>query len=501
MAQEHFDVLIIGAGLSGIGAAHELQDKCPQKSFAILEMRDSIGGTWDIHRYPGIRSDSDMFTFGYKWRPWASDQTLADGPAILQYIKDTAREAGIDKKIRFNQKVLKGEWSTSDAQWTITAQDTQSGQANEFTADFVYVCSGYYKYDEGHIPDFKGMDQYTGQILHPMSWPEDLDYTGKRVVVIGSGATAVTLVPAMTDKAAHVTMLQRSPTYMASVPSRDPIARITRRIMPEKWAYVVNRWKNVMQQVVVYRLSQSQPRFMKGFLLGWAKRQLPDDYDFDKHFKPRYNPWDQRLCAVPDGDIFEVISEGKASVVTDTIDSFTEHGIRLDSGQELAADIVVTATGFNLQMMGGAEMLVDGEPVSLPDHMAYKGMMLSDIPNHVFTVGYTNSSWTLKADLVSDYACRLLNYMDDHGYDVCIPHNDDPSVVASPLLDFGAGYVQRAIDGLPKQGSKPPWRLGMNYPHDWYTLPRTPIDDGVLKFSRRAATPAVDAAEPVPEPV
>lgn len=499
MPVEHLDVLIIGAGLSGIGAAHQLQEQCPAKSYAILEMRDAIGGTWDIHRYPGVRSDSDMFTFGYKWRPWASDQTLADGPAILQYIKDTASEAGIDRHIRFGQKVVRGAWSTGDARWTLDVEQAGSGEIVQYTANFVYVCSGYYKYDEGYTPDFKGMSEFKGPIIHPMRWPQDLDYAGKRVVVIGSGATAVTLVPAMTDKAAHVTMLQRSPTYMAAVPSRDPVAIVTRKFLPEKWAYVVNRWKNVMQQVIVYRLSQSRPRMMKRFFLSWAKRQLPDDYDFDTNFKPSYNPWDQRLCAVPDGDIFKVISEGKASIVTDTIDTFTESGLKLDSGKELDADIIVTATGFNLQLMGAAELTVDGEPVVLPEKMAYKGLMLSDIPNHVFTVGYTNSSWTLKADLVSDYACRLLNHMDEHGYDICIPHNTDPSVKTTPLLDFGAGYVQRSIDHLPVQGSKQPWRLAQNYPLDWYKLPRTPIDDGTMQFSRRAATAATGTAEAVSE--
>ncbi|MBI5310655.1 MAG: NAD(P)/FAD-dependent oxidoreductase [Actinobacteria bacterium] len=490
MNAEHFDVLIVGAGLSGIGAAYELQQNCPGKSYAILEMRDAIGGTWDIHRYPGIRSDSDMFTFGYKWRPWASTQTLADGPSILQYIRDTASEAGIDRNIRFGHKVMKGSWSTEEARWTLEAVDTATGETRQFTASFVYICSGYYRYDEGFIPDFKGIADYQGQILHPMNWPEDLDYAGKKVVIIGSGATAVTLVPAMADKAGHVTMLQRSPTYVASIPSRDPIARVSRRFLPEKQAYVLNRWKNILQQVVVYQLSQRQPRLMKRMFLGMVKRQLPEGYDIDKHFTPSYNPWDQRLCAVPDGDLFKAIKRGKASVVTDTIDSFTEHGIKLNSGEELEADIVVTATGFNLQMMGAAELEVDGEPVDLSSHMAYRGMMLEDIPNHAFTVGYTNSSWTLKADLVSDYVCRLLNYMDQQGYDVCVPRNTDPSVATRPLLDFGAGYVQRSLSALPKQGSKGPWKLSMSYPRDWYELPRAPMNDGVLQFSRHRPSPA-----------
>lgn len=496
MNEEHFDVLIVGAGLSGIGAAYELQQKCPGKTYAILEMRDAIGGTWDIHRYPGIRSDSDMFTFGYKWRPWSSDQTLADGPSILKYIRDTATEAGIDRNIRFGHKVVKGSWSTDDAQWTLEAVDQATGETRSFTAKYVYLCSGYYRYDEGFIPDFKGLDEYQGQVVHPMNWPEDLDYTGKKVVIIGSGATAITLVPAMTDKAAHVTMLQRSPTYVATLPARDPVARVSRRILPEKQAYVLNRWKGILQQVIVYQLSQRQPRLMKKFFLGMAKRQLPEGYDIEKHFTPNYNPWDQRVCAVPDGDLFKVISKGKASVVTDTIDTFTEHGIKLNSGEELEADIVVTATGFNLQMMGEAELEVDGVPVDLSEHMAYRGMMLEGIPNHVFTVGYTNSSWTLKADLVSDYFCRLVNYMDQQRYDVYVPRNTDPTVTTRPLLDFGAGYVQRSLSALPKQGSKGPWKLSMSYPHDWYQLPRAPIDDGVLQFSRRRPSPAT-AERPV----
>lgn len=494
MAADHFDVLIVGAGLSGIGAAHELQRNCPGKSFAILEMRDAIGGTWDIHRYPGIRSDSDMFTFGYKWRPWASDQTLADGPAILQYIRDTATEAGIDKHIRFGLKVVRGSWSTDDAHWTLDAVETATGETKQFTAKFVYVCSGYYRYDEGHIPDFPGIESFNGEVLHPMNWPENYDYAGKRVVVIGSGATAVTLVPAMADKAAHVTMLQRSPTYVATVPARDPLARVTRRILPEKKAYVVNRWRAILQQVVVFQLSQRFPRQMKKFFIGLAKRQLPEGYDIDTHFTPSYNPWDQRLCAVPGGDLFKAISEGKASVVTDTIDTFTETGVKLSSGHELAADIVVTATGFNLMMMGEAELVVDGETVDLTKHMAYRGLMLDDIPNHAFTIGYTNSSWTLKADLVSSYVSRLLNHMDQHGYDVVVAHNDDPGVQLRPILDFGAGYVQRSLAALPKQGSKGPWKLSMSYPADWYNLPRSPIDDGVLKFTRHQP-PAVKAEQ------
>ena len=490
---EHFDVIIVGAGLSGIGAAHQLQQECPSKSYAILESRGSIGGTWDIFRYPGIRSDSDMYTLGYRFKPWKSDQSLADGPAILEYITETATESGIDKRIRFNHRVLKGEWSSEEGRWTITAERTDTGEIVKFTANFAYVCSGYYKYDEGFIPEFPGRSEYTGTFIHPQNWPEDLDYKGKRVVIIGSGATAVTLAPAMAGDAAHVTMLQRTPPYVASIPGIDPIAKVLRRILPEKTAYRVNRWKNVWQQIIVFQLSQRQPRLMRKLFLGMAKRQLPEGFDM-KNFKPPYNPWDQRLCAVPDGDLFKAITRGELSVVTDEIETFTKGGVKLKSGEELEADIVISATGFNLQMMGGAELVVDGEPVNLPEKMAYKGMMLSDIPNHAFTVGYTNSSWTLKADLVAEFVCRVLNYMDEHGYDVCVPHNEDPAVAPSPLLDFGAGYVKRSLEGLPKQGSKPPWKLGMNYAQDVITIRHGAIDDGVMRFSRQQA--AVTAAGP-----
>ncbi|MBJ7348436.1 MAG: NAD(P)/FAD-dependent oxidoreductase, partial [Thermoleophilaceae bacterium] len=361
--------------------AHQLQEDCPNKSYTILEARDTSGGTWDIFRYPGIRSDSDMYTLGYRFKPWTSDQTLADGPAILDYIRETASEVGIDKKIRYGHKVVRGEWSSDEGQWTLTALRSDTGETVELTCNFVYVCSGYYAYDSGYTPEFKGVESFKGQVIHPQAWPEDLDYEGKKVVVIGSGATAVTLVPAMTDKAEHVTMLQRSPTYIATVPGRDPVARLTRKIMPEKAAYVVNRWKNVAQQIIVFQLSQRQPRMMKRLFLGMAKHQLPEGYDLKKHFTPHYNPWDQRLCAVPDGDLFKAIRKGKASVVTDTIDTFTKDGIKLSSGEELEADIIITATGFNLLMMGGAELVVDGEPVVLSEKMAYKGMMLNDIPN------------------------------------------------------------------------------------------------------------------------
>jgi len=482
MKQEHVDVLMVGAGLSGIGAAHHLQERCPSKTFLLLEARGAIGGTWDLHRYPGIRSDSDMYTFGYRFRPWTGEKTLADGPAILAYIRDTAREAGIDEKIRFHHKVIRAEWSSRANLWTVHAERSDTGDKVTFTASFLYNCSGYYRFDKGYTPDFEGMDQFKGPVIHPQHWPESLDYAGKRVLIIGSGATAVTLVPAMAEEAAHVTMLQRSPTYIINVPEQDALAMALRKWLPEKTAYAITRWKNVLRSILVYEVSQRRPEKMKHFLREMVKKQLPDGYDFDTHFKPRYNPWDQRLCAVPNGDLFRSIRRGHVSVVTDTIERFTETGVLLNSGESIEADLIVTATGFNLQMMGGAKLVVDGETVNLSEKMTYKGMMLSDVPNSAFTVGYTNSSWTLKADLVAEYVCRLLNHMDAKGYVSQVPRNRDPSVHASPLLDFGAGYVKRSLEALPTQGSRWPWKLGMNYAADVVALRHGPVEDGVMEF-------------------
>jgi cation diffusion facilitator CzcD-associated flavoprotein CzcO len=487
MKTEHFDVLIIGAGLSGIGAAYQLQTACPTKSYAILEARDAIGGTWDIFRYPGIRSDSDMYTLGYRFRPWTGDRSLADGPSILQYIRDTAAEAGIDRKVRFGHRVVRAEWSSEIERWLLDVEIGPRKKKLRFSCNFVHVCSGYYSYDGGYTPEFPGKERFAGQLIHPQQWPESLDYSGKRVVVIGSGATAITLVPAMAAQAAHVTMLQRSPTYVGSVPGRDRVAAGLRRVLPESAAYAVTRWKNVAFQSMVYQLSQRRPELMKALLRKGLEQQLPAGYDIDTHFTPTYNPWDQRLCAVPDGDLFKEIGRGRVSVVTDTIETFTERGIRLKSGAELDADIIVSATGFNLVMLGDAQLFIDGQQVKVADRLTYKGLMLSDIPNHAFTVGYTNSSWTLKADLVAEYVSRLLNYMDANGYTVCYAHNDDPTVTPTPLLDFGAGYVKRASGGLPKQGSKAPWRLAMNYALDVLNIRHGKLDDGALRFERAGA--------------
>jgi monooxygenase len=475
---EHLDVLIVGAGLSGIGAAHHLQQELPGKSYAILEARDAVGGTWDLFRYPGIRSDSDMHTLGYRFRPWTEAKAIADGPSILRYVNDTAREGGIDRHIRFNHKVCRLEWSSDESRWTVTAERTDTGETVTLTASFVYSCSGYYRYDEGYSPAFPGAERFQGRIVHPQHWPEDLDYAGRRVVVIGSGATAVTLVPAMTDKAAHVTMLQRSPSYIVSLPDEDPLATALGRLLPPRLAYPIVRWKNVALATVVYRASRRWPRRVSRLIRAGVKRRLPEGYDVDKHFKPRYDPWDQRMCLVPNGDLFDAIKAGKASVVTDHIETFTGNGIRLRSGDELEADVIVTATGLNLLPLGGLEFVVDGEKVSLPETMAYKAMMLSDVPNFAFALGYTNASWTLKADLTSEYVCRLLRHMDEHGHRVAVPARD-PSVAEEPFLDFQAGYVMRSLDQFPKQGSEAPWRVQQNYAKDLVALRHGPVTDGM----------------------
>jgi len=482
-SSEHLDVLIVGAGLSGIGAAHHLQEAFPRKSYAILEAREDLGGTWDLFRYPGIRSDSDMHTLGYRFKPWTSDTSIAAGPSILDYVRRTAREGGIERRIRFHHRVLRAEWSSEEARWAVEAERTDRSEAVRVTCDYLWVCSGYYRYDEGFTPEFAGSEEFKGEVVHPQHWPEELDYTGKRVVVIGSGATAVTLVPAMAEKAAHVTMLQRSPTYIASMPAKDPIANGLRRFLPRKAVYPIVRWKNVLLQSAFYQLSRRRPRAVKKLIRRGVERSLPAGYDIDRHFKPKYNPWDQRMCLVPNGDLFRAIRKGSATVVTETIERFTEGGIKLDSGEELEADVIVTATGLNLLFLGGMELAVDGEPVDISKRMAYKGMMLDGVPNCAFTVGYTNASWTLKADLTSEYVCRVLAHMDAHGFRKSVPEITDPSVEEMPLLDFTSGYVQRSLDRFPKQGSKEPWKLRQNYVVDIRTIRRGPLEDGAMQFS------------------
>jgi monooxygenase len=491
---EHVDVLIVGAGLSGIGAGCHLQANCPGKTYAILEARDSIGGTWDLFRYPGIRSDSDMYTLGYRFRPWTGDKSIADGSAILDYVRDTAAENGIDRHIRYHHRVISAEFSTADARWVVESQRSDTQETVRISCGFLLICSGYYRYDEGYTPEFPGTERYSGQIVHPQHWSDDVDYAGKRVVVIGSGATAVTLVPAMARTAAHVTMLQRSPSYILTLPAADPIARALRRRLPERVVYPIVRWKNVMLTMASFQLSRRRPRIAKALIRAGVQRQLPPGYDVDTHFRPTYNPWDQRLCLVPDGDLFRAIGSGSASVVTDRVDTFTETGLRLQSGAELEADVIVTATGLNLLALGGMQIAVDGRPVELPETMSYKGMMLSDVPNMAMALGYTNASWTLKCDLTCEYVCRLLNHMDAHGYRLCTPERD-PSVAEQPIIDFSSGYVQRSIDKFPTQGVRAPWRLYQNYPRDVLGLRFGDVDDGAMRFSHAAPAPA--APEPV----
>jgi monooxygenase len=495
MSLEHVDVLIVGAGLSGIGAGCHLQANCPGKSYAILEARDRIGGTWDLFRYPGIRSDSDMYTLGYSFRPWKQAKSIADGSSILDYVCQTAKDHGIEEKIRFDHHVVRAEWSTADALWTVEAVRGDAQETVRLSCSFLFMCSGYYRYDEGYTPDFPGAESFAGRIVHPQHWSEEIDYAGKRVVVIGSGATAITLVPSMAQSAAHVTMLQRSPSYVVSLPAEDPLAKRLRRFLPAKLSYPILRWKGVLRTLLSFELSRHRPQVMKALLRKGLEQQLPPGYDIDTHFKPTYEPWDQRLCLVPDGDLFDAISHGRASVVTDRIDTFTENGVRLVSGLELEADLVVTATGLNLLALGGLQIAVDGREVMLSETMSYKGMMLSGVPNLAFAVGYTNASWTLKCDLTCEYVCRLLNHMDRGGFRRCTPHNRDPEVFELPFIDFSSGYILRSIDQFPKQGSKAPWRLRQNYPLDILNLRFGSIEDGAMEFSNVGSS--LDAMEPV----
>jgi cation diffusion facilitator CzcD-associated flavoprotein CzcO len=480
---EHLDVLIVGAGLSGIGAGHYLQAKCPWATYAIFEARGAIGGTWDLFRYPGIRSDSDMYTLGYSFRPWDGEKSIADGASILQYIKDTAADEGIDQHIRFNHRIVSADWSSHDARWYITAERSDTGETVELTCGFVFSCSGYYRYDHGYQPDFNGRDRFEGTVVHPQAWPEDLDYAGKRVVVIGSGATAVTLIPAMAETAAHVTMLQRSPTYITSLPAKDPIAHLLQRLLPTRLSGPAIRWFKAITTQGSYALSRRRPKLMKRLLRFATKVQLPRGYDIDTHFTPSYNPWDQRLCVVPNGDLFKAIKAGRASVVTDQIDTFTEKGVRVQSGTEFEADIVVTATGLELLFIGGIKASVDGEAVDLPSKLTYKGMMLEGVPNFALAVGYTNASWTLKCDLTCDYVTRLLNHMHDADLRQCTPINRDAAITAQPLLGLSSGYIQRSADRFPKQGSKAPWQVHQSYLRDYRALKRSGIEDDAMVFS------------------
>jgi cation diffusion facilitator CzcD-associated flavoprotein CzcO len=489
MTLEHFDVLIIGAGLSGIDAAHHLQKFCPNKSYVILEQRERIGGTWDLFRYPGVRSDSDMLTMGYSFRPWTNPKAISPGNDIRGYITDTARDEGIDRNIRFGHHINRAAWSSKEARWTVCAVRKFPDGHDErvtLTCSFLLSCAGYYRYSAGYAPEFPGAGRFRGRIVHPQAWPEDLDYAGKRVVIIGSGATAVTLLPAMAKTAGHVTMLQRSPTYIVSMPEQDVIANRLRRSLPAMWAYRLSRWKNTAFMIYVYQLAQHFPNFVKAGLIRKVHEALGPDYDVATHFTPRYNPWEQRLCLMPDGDMLEAIKSGRAGVITDHIETFTEKGIKLKSGTELEADIIVTATGLVLQAYGGIELSVDGRNVEIGNTLAYKGVMLSGVPNSASVFGYINASWTLKADLICAYVCRLLNFMDRKGVLQVTPKSFNEKAAAPFVEKFLPGYMERALADWPKQGSKPPWRVYQNYIRDTISLKWASVDNGALEFSNPA---------------
>ena len=489
---EHFDVGIVGAGLSGIGAAYHLKTTCPDRTFAIFEGRDAIGGTWDLFRYPGIRSDSDMYTLGYAFKPWTEAKAIADGPSILKYVRETARENNIEQAIRFGHKIKCVSWSTDDAQWTVEAE--VAGKIVRYTCNFLFLCGGYYSYDGGYTPDFPGMADFKGRMIHPQQWPADLDHAGKRVVVIGSGATAVTLVPEMAKTAAHVTMLQRSPTYVVSRPAEDKMANTLRKWLPSMLAYNIVRARNVLGGMYFFNLARKKPEQVKAGIIKMVQDELGPDYDVATHFTPTYNPWDQRLCLVPDADMFRQIKAGRASVVTDQIETFTETGIRLKSGQELTADIIVSATGLVLEVWNGIEVTVDGSRIDASRTLSYKGMMYEGVPNLASAFGYTNASWTLKCDLTCEYVCRLLNHMKKTGRRQVVPVNDDPDIEFEPWLDFSSGYVQRAMAKFPKQGTRVPWKLDQNYAKDLMNLRYARLDDGVLRFSSPVPRPKQIAA-------
>jgi len=490
MTSEHVDVVVVGAGLSGIGAGYHLQTMSPDRSYVILEGRDSLGGTWDLFKYPGVRSDSDMHTLGFSFKPWTEAKSIADGPSILKYLKQTVSQFGIDKHIRYGQLVTKAQWSTDDAQWTVTSTNKATGATNTYTCSFLFMCSGYYSYKKGHTPEFTGRERFKGTIVHPQEWPTDLDYAGKRVVVIGSGATAVTIVPSMADKAAHVTMLQRSPTYMVSRPDHDVLANRMRKVLPPKIAYNLTRFKNTWRQQLVYNKTRTDPNKVKQLLLGGIQLELGANFDIAKHFTPNYNPWDQRLCLVPNGDFFKAMRDGKASVVTDHITSFTETGIQLASGEHLEADIIVTATGLELVTLGEMDFFVDGNQVDFAKTWTYKGFAYSDIPNLASTFGYINASWTLRSDLTAEYVCRLLNHMRKKGVAQCTPRlrEQDRNMKERPWIDgFSSGYMQRMMHRMPRQGDHEPWINPQNYRRDKKMFKHSPIDDGVMQFSKQSA--------------
>ena len=492
---EHVDVLIVGAGVSGVNAACRLQERCPDKTFAILEARDVIGGTWDLFRFPGIRSDSDMFTLCYPFRPWKGARAIVDGPEILDYVRETAREHAIDRRIRFHHRVVGARWSSADAHWTVDVERSDTGESSSMTAGFLFSCTGYYRYDEGYTPAFEGLERFGGEIVHPQFWSDEIDHDGKRVVVIGSGATAVTLVPALAQRASHVTMLQRSPSYILSLPAVDPVAGLLGRILPARSAYRLVRWKNVGMTVGIYGLSKQRPETMKRLLRGLAARQLPDGYDVDRHFQPSYDPWDQRLCLVPDGDLFKAISDNRVSVMTDQIESFTETGVALASGSELDADMIVTATGLKMVPFGAISLSVDGIAVDLPESLVYRGMLVTGIPNMAFAFGYVNQSWTLGSDLACQQVCRLLNHMDERGYASCTPRRPDDVEGSLPFAELTSGYIMRAIHEFPRQGEGSPWRRKQNYIDDWRSSRRISVDDDALIYSTAVGAPTAASSE------
>ncbi len=484
---EHVDVLIVGAGLSGIGAACHLTTEASGLSYAIVEARGSSGGTWDLFRYPGIRSDSDMFTLAYPFRPWRGNKSIAEGADILSYIRETATEYDVERHIEYRTRVVGASWSTESAIWTVTTERVDSGARSTRTCGFLYLCAGYYRYDEGYTPAWPGQEDFAGRLIHPQAWPDDVDVNGKHVVVIGSGATAVTLVPALTEAGAHVTMLQRSPSFVMTMPAHDAVAGVLQKVLPERKAFRAIRWKNVKIATALYTLCQKYPARARSALIKGVAKQLPAGYDVGTHFNPRYQPWDQRMCLVPGGDFFEAISSGKAEVVTDEISSFTRDGLLLATGTELRADIVVTATGLNLLTLGGIEFTVDGAAVSVPDRVAFKAMMLNGIPNMAFAIGYTNAAWTLKVDMVSSYVARLLNSMREKGYSIVTPTLPAETMTTSPFIDMRSGYFRRSLDALPRQGDRAPWRLQQHYAKD-AALFRSPMDDAELKFGSTAVT-------------
>ena len=496
MAEQHVDVLIVGAGISGIGAACHLERQCPGKSYAILERRRAIGGTWDLFRYPGIRSDSDMFTFGFNFRPWLDTKVLADGDSIRTYVRDTAREYGVEDHIRFGTRAVTASWSSAEQRWTVTARDEGTDETSTWTANYLLGCTGYYNYDQGYRPDFPGEERFGGILVHPQHWPEDLDYRGKRVVIIGSGATAVTLMPAMAEDAAHVTMLQRSPTYIVSLPARDKISAAMRKLLPAQVVYKLARARNIAMQRTIYAVARAKPDLIRGLVVKGAQRQLGSTADI-KHFTPKYDPWDQRLCVVPDGDLFRAIRGGKAEIVTDGIKTFTETGIELESGQHLDADVIITATGLNVQMLGGAEVEVDGRAVAINECVTYKGVLLEGVPNATLVFGYINASWTLKADLAAEYTCRLLNHMDEHGYTTVVAHAREADRAEGSVMGaLRSGYVVRGNAFLPRQGTRGPWKVTNDYLRDAQMLRRGAIDDGILEFGTPAAAEVGSAHTP-----